>query len=122
MPRFPLEPHRMAAVAMVLVAAVSLAACSRKNNITNPIVSGPVTWSNTVRHLLADRSEGTTPTGCTSCHHTGTTLPDWTQYSTVADNLPEIRAKIDVGGTMRQFLKTGEPEVIIAWIDAGAPQ
>ena len=122
MPRFPLEPHRMAAVAMILVVAVSLAACSRENKIVNPVVTGPVTWTNTVRHLVADRSEGTAPTGCTSCHHAGTTLPDWTLYANVAADLPSIRGKIDVGGTMRQFLKPGEPEVIIAWIDAGAPE
>jgi cytochrome c553 len=122
MPRFPIEPHRLAAMAIVLVVAVSLAACSRKNQIVNPIVTGPVTWTNTVRHLVADRSEGTAPTGCTSCHHAGTTLPDWTLYANVAGDLPAIRTKISVGGTMRQFLKPGEPEVIIAWIDAGAPE
>ena len=120
--RFPLEPHRLAAVAMLLVVAVSLAACSRENKIVNPVVTGPVTWTNTVRHMVADRSEGTAPTGCTSCHHAGTTLPDWTLYANVVGDTTSIRAKVDVGGTMRQFLKPGEPEVIIAWIDAGAPE
>jgi hypothetical protein len=120
--RYLLEPRRLAALAIVLAVAVSLGACSRENNIVNPVVTGPVTWTNTVSHMIADRSEGTAPTGCTSCHHEGTTIPDWTLYSNVYAYRANIRAYVDVGGPMRRFLKTGEPEVIIAWIDAGAPE
>jgi hypothetical protein len=120
--RFPLAPRRLAALAFVVLAGVSAGACSRKDNILGPVVTGPVTWDNTVRHLIADRSEGTAPTGCTSCHHAGTTIADWTLYANVADDRDSVRATIAPGGRMRRFLKTGEAQVIMDWIDAGAPE
>lgn len=120
--RFLLAPRRVAALSIVALVAASLGACSRENKIVNPVVTGPVTWTNTVRHMVADRSEGTAPTGCTSCHHAGTTIPDWTQYANFYADRATVRAYIDVGGPMRRFLLPGEPEVIIAWIDAGAPE
>src|SRR6476646_4190095 len=118
----PIHPRRMAAVLLVLAVGFSLAACSRKDKILNPIVTGPVTWTNTVRHLLTDRSEGTTPTGCTSCHHPGTGIPDWSDYNTVVSEAAIIRGRLSTNGdTMRGFLKPGEPEIVVAWIDAGTP-
>lgn len=107
---------------VTLSIALAAASCGREDKILNAPVTGPVTYDNTVKHLIADRSEGTQPTGCTSCHHAGTTIPDWTDYGTVYANRANIRAYINTGGAMRQFLKAGEPEVIIAWIDAGAPE
>jgi hypothetical protein len=112
-------------VAVLLLGAVAavLAACSRENKIVNPVVSGPATWNNTVHHLLADRSEGTAPTGCTSCHHAGTGIPDWSDYATVYAYRFNIRNRINtIGDPMRSFLKTGEHAVVTAWIDAGAPE
>lgn len=113
-----------AAGAMLALATVVLAAasCGREDKILNAPVTGPVTYTNTVRHLIADRSEGAQPTGCTSCHHAGTTIPDWSDYATVYSRRLTIRSYIGTGGSMRQFLKPGEPEIIIAWIDAGAPE
>ena len=120
MHRFPLPPLRLAALAIALAAAVSLGACSRENRIVNPAVTGPVTWDNTVRHLIADRSEGTAPTGCTSCHHAGTTLTDFTLYQTVYDDRDSLRTLIGPAGRMARFLKPGEAQTIRDWIDAGA--
>jgi hypothetical protein len=120
MHRFPLEPLRLAALAIVLVAAVSLGACSRENKIVNPVVTGPVTWENTVRHLIADRSEGTAPTGCTSCHHEGTTISDFTLYANVYGDRDSLRSIVSPTGRMNRFLKPGEAQTIMDWIDAGA--
>jgi hypothetical protein len=113
--------HAVAALA-VLVVIASLAACGRDDKVLNPPVTGPVTWTNTVSHLLADRSEGTAPTGCTSCHHAGTGIPDWSNYATVFAFRSTIRARIQPGGIMDQFLKPGEHAIVIGWIDAGAPE
>jgi hypothetical protein len=118
----PFRPRRVLAALALLAACWALAACSRKDRVFNPPVTGGVTWNNTVHHLLADRSEGTAPTGCTSCHHAGTGIPDWSSYATVFANRATIRAYISPGGPMRQFLKPGEPETVIGWIDAGAPE
>jgi len=125
MMRSLLAPHRAAAFALITVAAVSLAACSRENKIVNPVVTGRVTWTNTVRHLFADRSEGTKPTGCTSCHHQGTTLEDLTLYANVSADLPAIQTKISPSGTtntMNQFLAPDEVTTILNWIADGAPE
>ena len=119
----PIHPRRMAAVLLVLAVAFSLAACGRQNKIVNPVITGPVTWTNTIRHVLTDRSEGTAPTGCTSCHHPGTGIPDWSDYDTVVLYKSNIRGRLNTpGDTMRGFLKPGEPAIVIAWIDAGTPR
>ncbi len=115
-------PVRLAALGLLAGVALTLGACGRENNLTVPVPSGPVTWENTIRHLLADRSSGTKPTGCTSCHHAGTGIPDWSNYGTVYSDRVNIRGRLSSGGNMRQFLDPGEPEIVIAWIDAGAPQ
>lgn len=122
MRRIRLEPRHAVAALTVLAVAASLAACGRKDKVLNPPVTGPVTWTNTVHHLLSDRSEGTAPTGCTSCHHAGTGIPDWSDYATVYAFRSTIRARIMPGGIMNQFLKLGEHAVVIGWIDAGAPE
>ncbi len=120
-------PHgiRRLGAAVVIVAIVAgLGACSRKDHVLNPPVTGAVTWTNTVHHLLSDRSDGTAPTGCTSCHHAGTGIPDWSDYHTVDSLRFDIHARLDStgGGNMRQFLKPGEATVVLQWIDAGSPQ
>jgi hypothetical protein len=114
--------RRFAALLIVTAAAAALASCGRTVNRLTPPVTGAATWNNTISHMLADRSEGTQPTGCTSCHHAGTNLPDWTDYQTVVDYAPIIRNQLQPAGAMRQFLKPGEPEVVIGWIDSGLPR
>ena len=114
-------PVRRLAAALVLIALAGvLAACSRKSNILTPVVSPPFTWRNGIQHLMADRSEGTAPTGCTSCHHTGTGIPDWSDYATVVGDSGQVVNRL-TAGTMRSFLKPGEPETVIQWIHDGAP-
>lgn len=115
-------PARRLAAALVLLALAGLlAACSRKTNLLTPAVLPPYTWRNGVQHLLADRSEGTSPTGCTSCHHAGTGIPDWSDYSTVAaEDSAYFRSRITtlpMGG----FLKPGEAQILSDWKNAGAP-
>ncbi len=118
--RLPLRA--LAASLAIAAAAFAVASCGRTTRSFTPAVTGPVTWTNTVSHLLADRSEGTAPTGCTSCHHAGTGIPDWSNYNTVVADSSIIRSRLSTpGDTMRGFLKPGEPEIVIAWIDAGAP-
>ncbi len=113
----------LAATLLVTAAVLALASCGRSTRSFTPAVTGPVTWTNTVSHLLADRSEGTTPTGCTSCHHAGTGIPDWSNYDTVVADSSAIRYRLSTpGDTMRGFLKPGEPDVVVGWIDAGAPR
>jgi hypothetical protein len=134
MRRTPNRPLRFAVFALVLAVAASLAACGKDDKVVNPAPTGAITWNNSIRHLIADRSEGTAPTGCTSCHHTGTTITyfdggsatikeaDWTQYANVYADRNTLRSYVGPGGPMRRFLRPNEPEVIIDWIDAGAPE
>lgn len=122
MTRHPMNPRRLAAVALVLAAALGVVSCGREVNRLTPPPTGTATWDNTISHLLADRSEGTQPTGCTSCHHAGTNLPDWSDYDTVVGYSSILRSELDTFGTMRQFLKDGEADVVIGWIDAGMPR
>lgn len=126
-----IHPRRVAALVLVLSVAVSLASCGRKDNLVEPLfdvnaLPTPVTWTNTIFHLIADRSEGETPTGCTSCHHAGTTLPDWSKYTVVRDyNLANpglMPFYINSNTLMGQFLKPGEATIINNWISAGMPE
>ncbi len=119
MNRFPL---RLVTLVLCLAVAAALGACSRENKILSPMVSGPVTWENTVKHLIADRSEGTAPTGCTSCHHAGTTITDFSLYDNVSADRDTVKSIISPAGRMARFLQPGEAQVIMDWIDAGAPK
>ena len=113
--------RRIAAAAIVTLLAFALAACGRSDNSLTPVVSGPVTWTNTVSHMFADRSTGTRPTGCTSCHHAGTTLWDYTNYDSVYVHRAEIHDRLaNPEDTMRQFTAAGEADLIVDWINAGA--
>lgn len=115
--------RRFAGLAIAVAALLALGACGRANNITVPVASGPVTWDNTIRHLLADRSSGTKPTGCTSCHHAGTGIPDWGDYDTVVGYKTNIYTRLSPGGNMRQFLAdASEAQVVLDWINAGTPR
>ena len=126
-PEHPMIPGLRPVVVVAVAAALAwgLAACSRTTKSFTPAPEASPTWTGTISHLFADRSTGTKPTGCTSCHHAGTTLPDWTDYDTVVSYGPEIKVKLGTVGpdnTMRQFTGPGEADVIINWIDAGAPR
>jgi len=124
-----IHPRRVAAMLLVLSVAITLVSCGRKDNLVEPVfdvnaLPTPVTWNNTVSHLIADRSQGETPTGCTSCHHAGTTLPDWSTYTNVRDynlNAPGLMAAY-IDGPMGQFLNPGEALIIKGWITAGMPE
>lgn len=117
--------RRLAGVSIVLVALSSLAACSRKDRVFNPQPGGGITWTNTIRHLIADRSEGTAPTGCTGCHHKDTTIPDFTNYQVVVDYKANINYRLGLAPTdglsMSRFLKPGEPAIIINWLNSADP-
>jgi len=117
------SPGRFAALAIAVAALTGLAACGRESKVLSPPVSGPVTWTNTISHLLADRSVGTKPTGCTSCHHAGTGIPDWSDYDTVVANAATIKTRLsNPGDTMYGFLNPPEQQTVIDWIDAGTPK
>lgn len=125
------HPRRVAAAVLVISVAVSLVSCSRKDNLVEPTfdpnaLPTPVTWTNTISHLIADRSQGQTPTGCTSCHHAGTTIPDWSQFTNVRDynlaNPGTMPFYINNNTLMGQFLQPGEATIITDWINAGMPE
>lgn len=121
MPNSLIQPRRVAAVLLVLSVAIALASCSRKDKILDPVVTGPVTWTNTIHHLISDRSQGETPTGCTSCHHAGTTLPNWSEYTVVRDYNLAYPGTMPyyIDNAMGQFLQPGEAQIIKDWIAAG---
>jgi hypothetical protein len=113
-----------AAVLLIAVIASALASCGRASKSLTPDITGqPTTWTNTISHIFADRSEGTSPTGCSSCHHAGTGIPDWTSYDLVVTDTTNIVTRLsNPTDTMRSFLKPGEADVVIAWVHAGVPK
>lgn len=120
--------RRMLAAALAgFIACGGLAACSRTSKSFAPAAEAAPTWSGTVSHLFADRSVGTKPNGCTSCHHAGTTLPDWTDYATVVANELSIRSCLGTAGNgytdgeMSQFTTPADAAVIVDWFDNGHP-
>lgn len=117
------QMRRAIGAAIVVMLAFALAACSRTSKTLSPAVEANPTWTGTVSHLFADRSSGTKPTGCTSCHHAGTTLPDWTDYDTVYAYRNNIYTRLSTSGDqMRGFAGPGEADLICNWILAGAPK
>jgi len=122
----PIRLHIRALAAALFTAtvALALASCGRTAKSLTPDITGqPVTWTNTISHLFADRSEGTSPTGCSSCHHAGTGIPDWTSYDLVVTDTTAIVGRLsNPTDTMRGFLKPGEAETIIGWVHAGVPK
>jgi PKD repeat protein len=77
-------------------------------------VTTRVTYLNTTKSIFDSR--------CVSCHFTGSSRVPLDNYSSIDSNSGTVRAKIQVGGTMRQYLTVGEANIITSWIDAGAPQ
>jgi len=77
-----------------------------------------VTWRNTTQQVFADH--------CVSCHHTSSGIPAWQSYTEVSAYLASIKTRISPGGNMRGYLATpapaSPPNVLIDWIDNGAPQ
>jgi len=100
--------RRIAGAIITTAALTSLAACGREKKILGPPPGGTLTWTHVVSHLLADHSEGTQPIGCTSCHHAGTGIPDWSDYNTVVSDAPTMRLRLSVGGNMRQFIRPAD--------------
>ena len=121
MSRSSFPVRRLAAALVLLTLAGTLAACSRKSNILTPAVTSPLTWRNGIQHLLADRSEGTAPTGCTSCHHAGTGIPDWSTYATVAAEDTSFFVYKLRYTAMGTFLRPWERDTVINWIEGGEP-
>lgn len=116
----PLHPIR---VALLLAAAGTLIAlasgCSRKDRSTNPVGDDLPAQ---ILNLMRDRTSGSTDLGCMGCHNpTAPGRVDLTTYSSVYANRSLVRSKIN-GGSMTGYLLSGEPQVIISWIDAGAPR
>lgn len=89
-------------------------------------VSTRVTYLNTIRALYANRglqSNGK-QLGCVNCHAPGKARPQspLTTYTEVYTWRSQSRSRLISGGSMRQYLLTGEPEIVVGWIDAGAPE
>ena len=90
------------------------------------VVATRVTYDNAVGAQLLSR--GTQPggqlLGCTAsgCHTSGGGLSPLTTYAQVFSARTGVKSKISSSGSMLKFLLAGEAQVIISWIDAGAPQ
>jgi len=89
-------------------------------------VSTRVTYVNTVQALLADRglqSNGR-ELGCVTCHAPGKSRSNspLTTYTQVYGYRSTIKSLVQSGGSMRQYLLTGEPDIVINWINNGAPE
>jgi PKD repeat protein len=87
-------------------------------------VSTRVTYLNTTKALIDARTNQPNGTrlGCTQCHKAGSQTPPLTTYTEVFNARALVKPKIAVGGSMRKYLLAGEPEIIILWIDNGAPE
>ncbi len=119
----PYRPFRLLLLAGALLFIAFVTGCSRKDYAVNPAIAGQVGWNNTIFGLMRDRSEGTTTYGCMGCHNSSSApRVDLTDYSIVVADTNLIQSKIGVGGTMRGYLKPGEPEIILDWIARGAPR
>jgi len=90
------------------------------------IVTTRVTYLNTTKAMIDARPNqpNGTKLGCTQsgCHTTGGQSPALLTYAQNYSNRAKTRSKIQTGQTMRQYLLSGEPAVITAWIDNGAPE
>jgi PKD repeat protein len=89
-------------------------------------VSTRVTYVNTIQALFANRGKQTNGNqlGCVFCHAPGgqrSTSP-LTTYTQVKAYLSQIKSLLSTGGSMRQYLLAGEPDLVIAWINNGAPE
>jgi len=96
-------------------------ALSRSDTV---LVSTRVTYLNTVAALLqarGTRSNGQ-PLGCTSCHSGSGGRTPLTTYAEVYSARTAVKSRISSGGSMLQYLQSGEAPVIISWIDAGTPE
>lgn len=116
----PLHPIRVAVLFAAAIALVAFATgCSRKDKSTNPVGDD---LPAEILNLMRDRTSGSADLGCMGCHNPSSSpRVDLTTYSSVYAVRASVRAKIN-GGTMTGYLQAGEPQVIINWIDAGAPR
>lgn len=61
---------------------------------------------------------------CVNCHAPGKARPQspLTTHTEVYTWRSQIRLGLIPGGSMRQYLRTGESEIVVGWIDTGAPE
>ncbi len=89
-------------------------------------VTTRVTYLNTTKAMITARPNqpNGTKLGCTQsgCHTTGGQSPTLLTYAQVFANRAKVRSTTQTGGTMRQYLLSGEPAIITSWIDNGAPE
>lgn len=113
------RPFRVPLLVALLLALALPTGCARKDSPTAP---GADDLPAEILNLMRDRTSGDRDWGCMGCHNPSTS-PRWdlTTYSAVYAGRATVRAKIN-GGSMTDYLMPGEHQVIIDWIDAGAPR
>lgn len=85
-----------------------------------------VTYVNTIQGLYLNR--GTQPNGkqwgCVQCHAPGgqRSQTPLTNYTQAYGYRSATRSVLASGGSMRKYLTSAEADVVIAWIDNGAPE
>lgn len=89
-------------------------------------VTTRVTYLNATKALIDGRPNQPNGSlvGCTQsgCHATGDQSPPLETYADVYSKRSKVRSTIQTGGSMRQYLLSGEPAIITSWIDNGAPE
>lgn len=113
------RPFRAPLLAAALLLLALASGCGRDDSPTGP---GPDDLPAEILNLMRDRTSGDVDRGCMGCHNADTApRVDLTTYSSVFAVRATVRSKIN-GGTMTGYLLPGEHQVIINWIDAGAPR
>ena len=89
-------------------------------------VSARVTYVNTIQALFANRGKQANGNdlGCVNCHAPGKSRPQTplTTYTEVFALRTNCRSVLNTGGSMRKYLLTGEPDIVVSWINNGAPE
>jgi PKD repeat protein len=89
-------------------------------------VSTRVTYVNAIQALFANRGKQANGNelGCVNCHAPGKSRPQTplTTYTEVFALRTSCRSVLSTGGSMRKYLLTGEPDIVVNWINNGAPE
>jgi hypothetical protein len=89
-------------------------------------VSARVTYINLIQSLYADRGTQSNGNrlGCVYCHRAGgqESNSPLDTYQGAYQWRSQTSSKLATGGSMRKYLLTGEPDMVINWISNGAPQ
>ena len=113
------RPFRLPLLVAALLVLALPTGCARKDSPTGPASDD---LPPEILNLMRDRTSGDEDRGCMGCHNADTSpRVDLTTYSAVFAARASVRAKIN-GGSMTGYLLSGEHQVIINWIDAGAPR